>query len=226
MSIREGRGRAALRAGRASAFAAAAGGIALASTASAGVRNFDNLNWVPSGSSGSVYISINNLATGPTSSASAIHGWDMQIESSNSGNVLKFSFPPSGPSSPSDPNPRYGLMRLPGTSSGEGASLAFGTLVQSSGSFADSGPVTFGGGAGQWRLNSENYFGFRFQLGISTSVYFGYGRILIGANPGQFRLLSLHYEDLAGAPLVIVPGPGVAVTMVAVTAIGRRRRSR
>jgi hypothetical protein len=208
------------------AWASAAAGLAIASTASAGVRTFDGLNWVPSGGSGSVYIAINNLATGPISSATALTGWDMQIESSNSGNVLKFTFPPSGPSTPSDPNPRYGLMRLPGTSSGGGASLAFGTLVEPSASFADSGPVTFGGGAGQWRLNSENYFGFRFALGSSTSIHFGYGRIFIGSTPGQFRLLSLAYEDFAGAPLVIVPGPGVAVTMVAVATIGRRRRSR
>jgi hypothetical protein len=173
-----------------------------------------------------VYITIAVLSAGPTSSATQVNGWDMQIESSNSGNVLKFSFPPSSPSSPSDPNPRFGLMRLPGTSSGGGASLAFGTLVEPSASFADSGPVTFGGGAGQWRLNSENYFGFRFALGSSTSIHFGYGRIFIGSTPGQFRLLSLAYEDFAGAPLVIVPGPGVAVTMVAVATIGRRRRSR
>ncbi len=196
----------------------------MASTASAGVRTFDGLNWVPSGGSGSVYIAFNDLTTGPTSSASAIAGWDMQIESSNSGNVLKFTFPPSGPSSPNDPNPLYGLMRLPGTSSGEGASLPFGTLVQSASSFADSGPVTFGGGAGQWRLNSENYFGFRFRFGSTLNVIYGYGRIFIGATPGQFRILSLAYEDLPGAPLVVVPGPGVAVTMVAAAAIGRRRR--
>lgn len=224
MSIREGTGRATRCVGPCLAWASAAAGLAIASTASAGVRTFDGLNWVPSGGSGSVYIAINNLATGPISSATALTGWDMQIESSNSGNVLKFTFPPSGPSTPSDPNPGYGLMRLPGTSSGEGASLAFGTLVQSASSFADSGPVTFGGGAGQWRLNSENNFGFRFQLGGSTNVYFGYGRIFIGATPGQFRILSLAYEDLAGAPLVVVPGPGVAVTMLAAAAISRRRR--
>ena len=226
MSIQEGRGRGPLRVGSWGALAAAAGSVAFATSASAGVRTFNNLDWVPSGSSGSVYITIAVLSAGPTSSATQVNGWDMQIESSNSGNVLKFSFPPSSPSSPSDPNPRFGLMRLPGTSSGGGASLAFGTLVEPSASFADSGPVTFGGGAGQWRLNSENYFGFRFALGSSTSIHFGYGRIFIGSTPGQFRLLSLAYEDFAGAPLVIVPGPGVAVTMVAVATIGRRRRSR
>lgn len=226
MSIQEGRGCGPLRVGPWGALAAAAGSVAFVTTASAGVKTFNNLDWVPSGSSGSVYITIANLSAGPTSSATQVSGWDMQIESSNSGNVLKFSFPPSGPSSPSDPNPRFGLMRLPGTSFGGGASLAFGTLVEPSASFADSGPVTFGGGAGQWRLNSENYFGFRFGLNSSTNVHFGYGRIFIGSTPGQFRLLSLAYEDLAGSPLVIVPGPGVAVTMVAVATIGRRRRSR
>jgi hypothetical protein len=224
MSIREGTGSSA-RCVEVRLALAAVAGVIVTSSASADVRTF-NMNWGPGGSSGSVFISINTLVAGPTSSATQVTGWDLQIESSNSGNELKFNFPSSGPGSPTDPNPRYGLMRLPGTVTGGGGALSFGDLVQNTASFADSGPVSFGGGAGQWRLNSVNAFGFRFALNSSTNIFYGTGLIQIGNTPGQFTLLQLRYEDLAGAPIVVVPGPGVAVTMIAAAAVGRRRRRR
>lgn len=186
-----------------------------------------SMDWGPGGGSESIYIAINNFAGGPTSSGAAMPGWDLQIESSNSGNVLKFNFPPPppGPVNPADPNPFYGLMRLPGVTTGPGASLSEGMLVQSTSSFADSGPVSFGGGAGQWRLNSVNIFGFRFRSPTSTTVHYGYGRLAIGGSPGQFRLIELSYQDASGAAIVVIPGPGVGVAMIAATALrGRLRR--
>lgn len=205
--------------------AAAAGGVVIASSASGAVRTF-TMNWGPAASSESVFVTIDNLSTGPTSSASAVTGWDLQIESSNSGNELKFSFPTTAPGSSN----YYGLMRLPGVTAGPGASIPFGTIVQATSSYADSGPVTFGGGAGNWQLNAVNIFGFRFRSpsngGNSQIIHYGYGRISIGATPGQFRLLEISYQDIGGAAITVVPGPGaLAMAVGAVTfARGRRRR--
>ncbi|MFM8732371.1 MAG: hypothetical protein ACKOGJ_07650, partial [Phycisphaerales bacterium] len=138
--------------------AVAAGSVAIASIAHGAVRTF-TMNWTPSALTESVFVTIDNLNTGPTSSSSAVTGWDLQIESSNSGSVLKFNFPTDGPLL----SAYWGLMRLPGVTTGPGASIPNGTIVQAVASYADSGPVTFGGGAGKWHLNSVNIFGFRFR---------------------------------------------------------------
>ena len=120
-------------------------------------------------------------------------------------------------------------MRLPGVTTGPGASISNGTIVQQVASYADSGPVTFGGGAGNWRLNSVNIFGFRFRSpssGTSQVIHSGYGRIFIGATPGQFRLLEISYQDIGGAAIEVVPGPGALVTVAGAAIIGGRRRRR
>lgn len=202
--------------------------MAISDQSGAGVRVFD-MDWGPSATTQSLYISINDLAVGPTSSGSSVAGWDMQIESSGSGSELKFNFPPfSGPVNPSNPNPYYGLMRMPGVTSGPGASLPFGTVVTGASSFADSGPVTFGGGSGQWRLNSINYFGFRFRISSTTTapLFYGFGKISIGQTPGQFRVLQIAYQDIPGASLTVVPGPGAVAVMAIAGVLGRRRRRR
>ncbi|MFM8643146.1 MAG: hypothetical protein ACKOEP_09990, partial [Phycisphaerales bacterium] len=104
------------------------------------------------------------------------------------------------------------------------------TIVQAVASYADSGPVTFGGGAGDWQLNAVNIFGFRFRSptsGTTQAIHYGYGRIFIGATPGQFRLIELSYQDTPGAALTVVPGPGAMAVMAGAAAIlgrGRRRR--
>lgn len=210
--------------------AAAAGGLVIASAAHAAVRTF-TMNWTPASGSESLFVTLNNLPSGPTSSGTAVTGWDLQIESSNSGNVLKFNFPPfSGPINPGNPNPYYGLMRLPGVTTGPGASISGGTIVQQVASYADSGPVTFGGAAGNWQLNAVNIFGFRFRSpsngGNSQVIHYGYGRIFIGATPGQFRLLEISYQDIGGAAIEVVPGPGALVTVAGAAIIGGRRRRR
>jgi hypothetical protein len=210
---------------RASTTCALAGGMLIASTADAAVRTF-TMNWSPAASTESLFITIDNLATGPTSSATAVTGWDMQIESSNSGSVLKFTFPAyTGVPIPGNPNPFYGLMRLPGVTTGPGASISDGTIVQASSSFADSGPVTFGGQPGDWRLNSENTFGFRFRSSVNSNViHYGYARMFIGATPGQFRLVEFSYHATGGAAIFVVPAPGALAVLAAAPLCARRRR--
>jgi hypothetical protein len=207
---------------------AAAGSVIITSAAQGAIRTFA-VNWSPAAGSDSVFVAINNLSTGPTSSSTTVTGWDLQIESANSGSTLRFAFPPySGPVNPSNPNPFYGLMRLPDVTAGPGASIPLGTIVQATSSYADSGPVTFGGGAGNWQLNAVNIFGFRFRSpssGTTQVIHYGYGRIFIGATPGQFRLLEIAYQDIGGAAITVVPAPGAVAMMVgALGQFGRRRR--
>jgi len=205
--------------------AVAAGSVAIAAAANGAVRTF-TMNWAPSAASESVFVTIDNFSTGPTSSSSAVTGWDFQIESSNSGSVLKFNIPTSTPGT----SPYYGLMRLPGVTTGPGASISGGTIVQQVASYADSGPVTFGGGAGDWQLNAVNIFGLRFRSpsngGTSQVIHYGYGRIFIGATPGQFRLLELSYQDVGGAAITVVPAPGAMAVMAGAAILGRGRRRR
>lgn len=205
--------------------AVAAAGAIIASSAQATVRTY-TMNWGPSAGKESVFITIDNLQTGPTSSSTAVAGWDMQIESSNSGSVLKFNFPTSAPGT----SAYWGLMRLPGLTSGPGSSLSNGAIVQATASYADSGPVTFGSGPGDWKLNAVNIFGFRFRSpsngGTSQVIHYGYGRISIGATAGDFRLLELSYQDFGGAAITVVPVPGTISVMAGAALLGHRRRRR
>lgn len=222
MSISIGIGRLPLAAG------AVFGALAVGS-ADAAVRVFA-VNWsLPS--TGELYVSLNNLTTGPTMSTSVTAGWDMRIASPSSRGSLDFSFPaPSVPGPITNPNPYYGLMRAPGDTSGGGASLAVNTIVTSSASFADGGTAAFGSGAYQWRLSGENYFGFRMRLGTTNSLIYGWARILVGAAPGQFTLTHFGYQDTPGGSIRVgegmpIPGPGGIAAFVAAT-VGRARRRR
>ena len=208
--------------------AAAACAVGLAGSADAAVRVFA-VNWsLPS--SGELYVSLNNLSTGPTSSASMVSGWDMRIASPSARTSLDFSFPaPSVPGPITNPNPFYGIMRAPGDTTGGGANLPLNTMIMASSSFADGGTMSFGSGANQWRLNGENYFGFRMRLGTSQSLIYGWARMMVGSTPGQFTITHFGYQDIAGASLRVgegmpVPGPGVIALFGAAAMAGRRRR--
>ncbi len=210
------------------AAAAVAVGLA-AGSADAAVRVYA-VNWaLPS--SGELYVSLNNLSTGPTSSSASASGWDMRIASPSTRTSLDFSFPaPTVPGPITNPNPYYGIMRAPGDTTGGGANLPVNTMIMASSSFADGGAMSFGSGAFQWRLNGENYFGFRMRLGSSQSMVYGWARMVIGSTPGQFTLTHFAYQDVAGASLRVgdgmpIPGPGaIALFGGAAVLAGRRRR--
>jgi hypothetical protein len=208
--------------------AAAVAGAVAAGSAEAAVRVYA-VNWsLPS--SGELYVSLNSLSTGPTSSSSMVSGWDMRIASPSSRTSLDFSFPaPSVPGPITNPNPYYGIMRAPGNTTGGGANLPVNTMIMASSSFADGGAMTFGSGAYQWRLNGENYFGFRMRLGTSQSLIYGWARMVIGSTPGQFTLTHFAYQDTAGASLRVgegmpIPGPGAIALFGAAALAGRLRR--
>lgn len=208
--------------------AAALLAVSVAGSAEAGVRMM-SVNWtLPS--SGELYISLNTLSSGPTTSATMSSGWDMRISSPSARSSLDFSFPQiSSPGSAPSPNPRYGIMRVPGSTFGGGANLSYGTLVGPSASFSDGGAATFGSGAHEWRLNGENYFGFKLQLGSSTSSVYGWARIVVGSLPGQFTITNFGYESSTGAPIAVgagmpIPGPGGLAVLGAAALVARRRR--
>jgi hypothetical protein len=209
--------------------AAVVAGAFAAGSAEAAVRVYA-VNWsLPA--SGELYVSLNNLTTGPVTSSSSVSGWDMRISSPSARSSLDFSFPaPTVPGPITNPNPYYGIMRAPGDSLGGGASLPVNTMIMSSSSFADGGAMAFGSGAYQWRLNGENYFGFRMRLGTSQSLVYGWARMVIGSTPGQFTLTHFAYQDVAGASLRVgegmpIPGPG-AIALFGAAALAGRRRGR
>jgi hypothetical protein len=214
--------------GRLPLAAAAVAGAVSAGSAEAAVRVYA-VNWsLPS--SGELYVSLNTLSAGPTSSSALVSGWDMRIASPSARTSLDFSFPaPSVPGPITNPNPYYGIMRAPGNTTGGGANLPVNTTIMASSSFSDGGAMTFGSGAYQWRLNGENYFGFRMRLGTSQSLIYGWARMVIGSTPGQFTLTHFAYQDTAGASLRVgegmpIPGPGAIALFGAASLAGRRRR--
>ena len=219
---------------RGMAFAGAVGALALASAATAEVKSFTQLNWTEASGAEGLYISLNNVTSpnfAPTVSDTEVAGWDIKIERSNGGATLKFEFPPQfGPVNPNDPNPWYGIMRMPGVTSGPGANLPTTALIQSTASFAADGPVEFGPGAGQWKLNSVNYMGFRFKHRVlaTDSIHYGWMRIVVGATPGSFLITDLGLESTAGAALFagegLIPAPGVLPMLAAAGLASRRRR--
>ena len=131
-----------------------------------------------------------------------------------------------------------GQLRYPGVTTGPAGSLDVGNVVGSSGSFntATTG-VAFGSGAGQWDLNSNNYFGFRF-VAADGGTRYGWGTMQIGAAATTRSITELYYENTAGASILVgqrnvvptaVPEPGTPLALLALGASGmlhvRRRRA-
>ncbi|MFM8817103.1 MAG: hypothetical protein ACKOHI_04395, partial [Phycisphaerales bacterium] len=81
----------------------------------------------------------------------------------------------------------------------------------------------------QWRLNGENYFGFRIRLGTSQSMIYGWARLVVGSTPGHFTMTHFAYQDIAGSALRVgdgmpIPAPGAIAVFGAAALAGRRRR--
>jgi hypothetical protein len=184
---------------------------ASASVANAAVVNRTLNLSIPATNNG-LYINIETGASGTTASSTV--GWDINPFGAT---ALSFQSPLT--------NPVSGMMRAPGATTGVAGSLSGGTIVGSSGSFTSSvSPVTFGNAAGGWRLNADNYFGFKFVAAAGTQHY-AYGIMRIGASATSRTLVSVHYESVAGAQITVVPTPGAAVLLAVAGFASRRRRS-
>jgi hypothetical protein len=117
-----------------------------------------------------------------------------------------------------------GMMRYPGVTTGSAGSLAAGTVVgAASSSMLGTGAVVFGAAAGNWTLNAQNYFGFKF-LAADGLTHFGYGRIDVGATALIRTVAFVSFESVAGATISVVPAPGAIALLGLVGLAGRRRR--
>ncbi|MBE7501136.1 MAG: hypothetical protein HS113_12670 [Verrucomicrobiales bacterium] len=104
------------------------------------------------------------------------------------------------------PDP-LGAMRYPGITTGNAGNLTPGTEVGSAGSFSIStGPVVFGANAGNWQLNADNYFGFRFVNEAGSTTHYGWGRLAVGASSAVRTLVDYAYESEAGQPINVGAG--------------------
>ncbi|MFM7261375.1 MAG: hypothetical protein ACKO3W_12300, partial [bacterium] len=121
------------------------------------------VNWTVPATIDGLYINVQTRATG--SAGSVVAGWDINPYSATS--LTWFNATGTG------------MMRYPGVTTGSAGNLAVGTLVGSTGSYG-SGAVVVGSAAGNWKLNSANYFGFRF-VASDGLTHYGWGKFEIGA---------------------------------------------
>jgi hypothetical protein len=134
-----------------------------------------------------LYINVETLTTGSSGASTA--GWDINPYSATS--LTWFNATGTG------------MMRYPGVTTGSAGNLAPGTIVSATASFG-SGAVVVGAAAGNWQLNSANYFGFRF-VAADGQTHYGWGRFEIGAaiNGADRTITELAWES----------APGVAITV-------------
>jgi hypothetical protein len=167
-------------------FAAAAALAAVTATATAQVAT-QVINQVVPATTAGIYV---NVETGvwSTSPASA-PGWDINPWSSSSLSLYSATGVTGGT-----------YMRFPGVTTGSGGNLAFGTVIDGTGSYG-SGATTFGTAPGNWQLNADNYFGFQF-VASDNLIHYGWGRMTVGATNLIRTLQEVHWEMTAGAPIV------------------------
>ncbi len=133
------------------------------------------------------YFNVETRQSG--TSAEAVPGWDLNPYSSSS--LTWFVATGSG------------AMRLPGATTGPVANLEPGTSVDAAESFTG-GTVTVGTSPGNWRLNSINYFGFRF-VAESGQTHYGWGAFQVGAtiNGNDRRILEIAWESEPGTGITV-----------------------
>ncbi len=190
--------------------AAAVATVAVVGTANAAIQSWVYILPIPANIDG-MYINVETHAYG--SAASGVAGWDINPYS---GTGLAW-YNAAG----------TGMMRYPGVTTGSAGSLDPGTFISSTASITGSGAVVFGSAAGNWKLNTVNYFGFQFRTAAdgTTGVHYGYGAMQVGATALQRTLLFISYEDVAGQGIMIVPAPGVIALIGLAGLVSRRRRS-
>ena len=167
-------------------FAAALTAAVAAQAASAGVI-YNAVNWVVPNNIDGLYINVETRATG--SAGTAVAGWDLNPYSATALNWFNAT--------------GTGMMRFPGVTTGSAGSLAVGTVVDATRSFG-SGAVTVGSAAGNWVLNSSNYFGFRF-VGADGLTHYGWGKFEIGSSisGADRRISEIAYESVANTPIAV-----------------------
>lgn len=181
-------------------------GVAENDSVEAAIVAWQNANLVIPNTIDGLYINVQTKVTG--SAAGSVAGWDINPYSATS--LTWFNATGTG------------MLRYPGNTSGSAGSLAIGNVVGATGSFG-SGVVTVGSNPGEWKLNADNYFGFRF-LAADSLTHYGYGVFAIGSSiSGADRMIrDIFWEDVAGASITVgatgfssVPEPGGLVALAA-----------
>jgi len=181
-------------------------GVAENDSVEAAIVAWQNANLVIPNTAAGLYINVQTKVTG--SSAGSVAGWDINPYSATS--LTWFNATGTG------------MLRYPGVTSGSAGSLAIGNVVGATGSFG-TGAVTVGSNPGQWKLNADNYFGFRF-VAADSLTHYGYGVFAIGSSIfGADRMIrDIFWEDVAGASITVgptgfssVPEPGGLVALAA-----------
>lgn len=192
-----------VRVAAASAAVAGVSGLDGSGEVQAAVVSWNNANLTIPATIDGLYINVETHVVG--SAGSNVAGWDINPYSATS---LTW-FNATGTS----------MLRFPGVTTGSAGSLDSGTVVGSSGSYG-SGAVVVGAAAGNWKLNSTNYFGFRF-VASDALTHYGWGKFIIGASiNGSDRMIeSLHYESVAGASITVNGGSPPAVPEPATVSI-------
>jgi len=132
-----------------------------------------------------LYINVETQATG--SAGSVVAGWDINPYSATS--LTWFNATGTG------------MCRYPGATTGSAGNLAPGTLVNASRSFG-SGAVTVGSSPGNWQLNADNYFGFRF-IASDGLTHYAWGRMTVGAAITVRTIAEIAYESVAGVEIAV-----------------------
>lgn len=191
-------------------------GVTESDSVEAAIVAWQNANLVIPNTIDGLYINVQTKATG--SAGSNVAGWDINPYSDTS--LTWFNATGTG------------MLRFPGVTTGSAGSLAVGTVVGPTGSFG-SGAVTVGAAPGNWQLNADNRFGFRFRAADGGTKY-GWGVFAIGASiSGADRMIrDIYFED-SGASITVgstgfsstVPEPaGLAALAAGIGGILLRRR--
>lgn len=190
--------------------AAAAVAAGVAGTASAAVNYSGLVNLAVPATFYGLYVNTETGAFASNAPGAGVPGWDINPYGSAD---LRMWCPANG-----------GMMRYSSTSATTCGSLDVGQVVSAAGLFVQTtAAVTFGGAAGQWKVNSINYFGFRMTTAANDGFHYAFGRMQVGATATSRTLLDWYWEGTAGTAIT-VPGPGAAALMGLAGVMGRRRR--
>ena len=187
--------------------AAAVATVACVGTANAALVTWNANLVIPNNIDGQ-YINVETQTAG--SAAGNVAGWDLNPYGTSTTAMSWFAAAaPSGC-----------VMGLgQGGTTNAVASLTGGTLVSSASTFGNTASSVTAGG---WKLNSTNYFGFRF-LGADALTHYGWGQFTIGATMGVRTLNFVTFETTAGASVTVAPAPG-ALALLGLAGLATRRR--
>ena len=192
-------------------FGAAAAAVGLTAGANASIVVW-NVNAVIPANLDGLYIRIDTQQTAAL--GSALSGWDINPYGSSSLNFFASS---------SAPNPTSTYVRT--QASGGPSSLALGTVIGASSTFANSTAAVIsstGVTSNGWQLNAINYFGFRFHNNTTNAINYGFAAMQVGATAATRTLLFIEYGNAGES--VVVPAPGALALVGAAGLVGRRRR--